>query len=172
HAVIQWLAVAADGDLETASNEEPLIVDDACVVGKHDAARPLALGNREILRGEIPAEARNSLVERAAARALEAKGLGILKANGRLNRLRHRILRLEALPQKTIEMRELRQPSSCDCCHVRLVELQGRHVRGGADKAAAARIFVTAERWPAGARRAAALLRRDRVGSVFRRDRW
>src|SRR5205823_8412336 len=106
HAVIQWLAVAADGDLETASNEEPLIVDDACVVGKHDAARPLALGNREILRGEIPAEARNSLVERTAARALEAKGLGILKDNRRLNRLRHRILRLEALPQKTIRSEE------------------------------------------------------------------
>ena len=71
--------------------------------------RPIGLGDGEVLGGEIPAEARNSLMRLAAARALEAKGLRILKADRGLNRMRHRILRPEALPQRTIEMREAGQ---------------------------------------------------------------
>src|SRR2546423_40066 len=69
HAVVQGFAVSADGYLEAAPDEEPLIVDDACIVREHGSLRPIGLGDGEVLGGEIPAEARNSLMRLAAARA-------------------------------------------------------------------------------------------------------
>ena len=57
------------------------------------AVAALGIGDGEILGRKIPTEAGNPLVERAAARALESKGLRVLEIDRRLNWMRHRMKR-------------------------------------------------------------------------------